>query len=323
MLYKDAGVDISKTDSLISYLKKFSSEIGRFGGVFPLDDKMLVSSVDGVGTKLLVAISLKRHDTIGEDLVNHCVNDILCEGARPLFFMDYISVSKLRKSIFKSLISGLVRGCKNNGIALLGGETAELPSFFRGDIYDLVGFIVGIAEKRITGNNITEKDLLIGLPSNGLHTNGFSLVRKIIEEKNLSLKSYQPEFGHTIGEELLRTHRSYLSVISPFLPPSSSPCIIKGMAHITGGGFYGNINRIVPEEYGVVINKSSWEIPPVFKFIKKIGNVPEDEMYRVFNMGIGIVLIVDRNSAGFVLDKAEEGLVIGEVKKGKGVSLIF
>lgn len=324
MLYKDAGVDIEKMDSLINYLKKFSKEIGRFGGTYPIDDKRLVASIDGVGTKLLIAVSLKKHDTIGEDLVNHCVNDILCEGARPLFFMDYISVGKLKKSTFKELISGVIRGCKRNGIVLLGGETAELPSFFRSDVYDIVGFIVGLMEVRITSADIQEKDLVVGLPSNGLHTNGYSLVRRIISKKGLSLDSHIPEFGHTLGEELLRVHRSYLDVLSPHLTTSSkSATVIRGLAHITGGGFYGNIIRVLPEDYGVVIMKNSWEVPPVFRLIKEMGGVPEDEMYRVFNMGIGMVLILDRFNADVVLNKIEKYYVIGEVIKGKGVKLTF
>ncbi len=324
MLYKDSGVDIDRMDSIISYLKKFSGEIGRFGGLYPVGDKMLVASVDGVGTKLLIAISLGKHDTIGEDLVNHCVNDILCEGARPLFFMDYISTGRLRKSIFKELISGVIRGCKNNGLVLLGGETAELPSLFTEEVYDIVGFIVGLTEERISGSDIKEGDLLIGLSSNGLHTNGYSLVRKIIKDKALSLEKYISEFGHTLGEELLRIHRSYLDVLSPFLTRSSrSACFIKGIAHITGGGFYSNLTRVLPGGYGVLIKKKSWRIPRVFKFIKDMGEIPEEEMYRVFNMGIGMALFVDRENADSVLKKLEEGFVIGEVTREEGVSFTF
>jgi len=325
MLYKDAGVNVEKKESLLSYVKKFSGEIGRFGGRFPLGKKTLVASVDGVGTKLLIALSLQKHDTVGEDLVNHCIDDILCEGAKPLFFMDYIGVGKLNEAIFEGLISGIVNGCKKNDIVLLGGETAELPSFYTGNRYDLVGFIVGITDERMERDDIREGDVLVGLPSNGLHTNGYSLVRKIIEEKKLSLDRYIAEFRHTLGEELMRVHRSYLDQLSCFPPFSSSSSLptIKGIAHITGGGFYGNIPRVVPGGYGVVIKGNSWEVPPVFKFIKEMGKVPEDEMYRVFNMGIGMVLIVDRNRADTMLNRLGEGYIIGEVTKGRGLVLTF
>lgn len=325
MLYKDAGVDIEKKESLLSYVKKLSGEVGRFGGRFPIGKKTLIASVDGVGTKLLIALSLKKHNTVGEDLVNHCVNDILCEGAKPLFFMDYISIGKLNETIFKGVISGIVSGCEKNGIVLLGGETAELPSFYTdNNSYDLVGFIVGIADKIITGDDIREGDVLIGLPSNGLHTNGYSLVRKIIEEKKLSLDEYIPGVGHTLGEELLRVHRSYLDLLSPFPPFSSSSLpIIKGIAHITGGSFYGNIPRIIPKGYGAVVKKNSWDVPYIFKFIKEVGKVPEDEMYRVFNMGIGMILVMDRNKVDIALNTLREGFIIGEITRKKGLVLAF
>ncbi len=324
MLYKDAGVDIEKKESLLSYVKRFSGEVGRFGGRFPLAEKTLVASVDGVGTKLLIALSLQKHDTVGEDLVNHCVNDILCEGAKPLFFMDYISVGRLDEVIFKSLISGIVSGCEKNGIVLLGGETAELPSFYIGNRYDLVGFILGAADGGITGNDIREGDVLIGLPSNGLHTNGYSLVRKIIDEKKLSFNKYIPELGHTLGEELLRVHRSYLDLLSPFPPFSSSSLpTINGIAHITGGGFYGNIPRIIPGGNGVVIKKNSWEIPYIFKFLKEVGKVPEDEMYRTFNMGVGMVLIIGRGDADAVLNALKGAFIMGEVTGKEEMVLTF
>jgi len=324
MLYKDAGVDIEKKESLLSYVKRFSGEIGRFGGRFPLGKKTLVASVDGVGTKLLIAISLQKHDTVGEDLVNHCVDDILCEGATPLFFMDYIGIGRLNEAIFEGLISGIVNGCKKNDIILLGGETAELPSFYTGNRYDLVGFIVGMTDERMERDDIREGDVLVGLPSNGLHTNGYSLVRKIIEEKKLSLDKYIPEVGHTLGEELLKVHRSYLDLLSPFPPFSSSSLPpIKGVAHITGGSFYGNIPRIIPKGYGVVVKKNSWDVPYIFKFIKEMGKVPEDEMYRIFNMGVGMVLIIGKNKVDIALNTLGEGFRIGEITRKKGLVLAF
>ncbi len=320
MFYKEAGVDISKKQSLLTNAKRLCSEIGRFGGGFPFDGQMLVASVDGVGTKLLIADSLESYRTVGEDIVNHCVNDILCEGARPLFFMDYIGFENLNEKVFLELIHGISEGCRKNRITLIGGETAELPSIYHPGRYDLVGFIVGLVNERITGDDIREGDILIGLPSRGLHTNGYSLVRKIIKEKNLSLDEYIPEFGHTLGEELLRVHRSYIDLLSPFPPfsPSRLPAI-KGIIHITGGGFYGNIPRVIPAGYGVTINKSSWDIPPVFRFIKEKGDVPENEMYRVFNMGIGMILIVDKRKSKAVLDEIGEAKVIGMVTSGSGV----
>ncbi|MCD5383878.1 phosphoribosylformylglycinamidine cyclo-ligase [candidate division WOR-3 bacterium] len=315
MLYKDAGIDIKKKETLLSYIREFSDEVGRFGGGVPMGDKMLIASVDGVGTKLLIASALNRHKTIGEDLVNHCVNDILCEGATPLFFMDYIGSDRLEQKIFLDIISGIREGCKKNALLLIGGETAELPSMYLPQKYDLVGFIVGITEHRITGENIKEGDILIGLSSNGLHTNGYSLVRKIIKEKRLSLDKYVQEFGQTLGEELLMVHRSYLKVLISNFPS------IKGIAHITGGGFSGNIPRAIPSGYGVVIKKNSWDVPPIFEFIKKMGSVPEEEMYRVFNMGIGMVIIVDRDKTDATLSTIGEGSIIGEVTKGEGVQI--
>jgi phosphoribosylformylglycinamidine cyclo-ligase len=320
MRYKDAGVDIEKLDSFKSFLKGLSREIGKFGGIFPLSsgykNPVLCASTDGVGTKLMLTNSLKVYNTVGEDLVNHCVNDIIVEGAYPLFFMDYVGASFVDTVILKEIMNGIARGCMENGLTLLGGETAELPGLYKGAKYDLVGFIVGIIEKEkvIDGSKIRAGDTVIGLKSNGLHTNGYSLVRKVIEEREIDLNI---PFGEgKLWNELLRIHRSYKRLLLPLFDK------INGMAHITGGGFYGNIPRVLPKGLGVKIYQDSWEVPPIFEFIQKEGEIEKREMFRVFNMGIGMVLMVRRSEAEEILKGLGEGMVIGEVVEGRGVEIV-
>lgn len=316
MKYKEAGVDIEEADKFKAYIKNLSDKVGGFGGLFELPhgykNPILVSSTDSVGTKLKIASQLGIHNTVGEDIVNHCVNDILTTGAIPLYFLDYIGTGKLDIEIQKEVITGIATGCKKNNTILLGGETAELPGFYNTGEYELVGFITGIVEKEnlIDGHNIVVGDKLIGIASNGLHTNGYSLVRKIIQEKGLKLSLYIKEFGCSLGEELLRVHRSYKDEFYPFLTQ------VKGIVHITGGGFYGNIPRILPKGIGVRIYKDSWEVPPVFRFIQCEGKVDEYEMFRVFNMGIGMIVIVADSSI------FKEGYLIGETINGEGVEII-
>jgi len=248
-----------------------------------------VSSADGVGTKLKLAFMTGRHDTVGADLVNHCVNDILVQGARPLFFLDYLATGHLDPAIAEQVIKGVARGCHENGCALIGGETAEMPGFYAEGEYDIAGFIVGLVDrgKIIDGTTIVPGDVLIGLPSTGLHTNGYSLARRVcFEVAGLKHDTFVPELGATIGDALLATHRSYLSVVEPLLQTG----LIKGLAHITGGGITENLPRILPEGCAGEINLTAWMPPPIFTFIQQHGGVPFDDMYRTFNMGIGLIL---------------------------------
>ncbi len=299
--YTQAGVDIKAADKAKELIKPLArsasrpevlTDIGLFGGMFQLsgyNEPVLVSSVDGVGTKLKIASLLNKHHTIGIDIVNHCVNDILTCGASPLFFLDYIAMGKLLPEKVESIVSGIAEACKNVGCALIGGETAEMPGIYQGDDYDLVGFIVGVVEKAniLNGSAIASGDVIIGLPSSGLHTNGYSLVRKVFDidrDPSASHVSY-PELKRTLGDELLQPHRCYYSELKSVLP------MVKGLAHITGGGFEGNIPRILPEGLAVQISKDAWQVPPIFKLIQKRGKINEAEMYQVFNMGIGMVII--------------------------------
>ena len=314
MKYKEAGVDIEKADFFKKFIKNKIKEIGGFSGLFPIPDTdyLIAASVDGVGTKLKIAQKLGIHNTVGQDIVNHCVNDIICCGATPIFFMDYIAMGKLIPEIAKDIVEGIIKACEENNLKLLGGETAEMPGFYNEGEYELVGFITGLVKKNeiIDGSKIKEGDAVIGLKSSGLHTNGYSLVRKIIADKNIALTKYFEEFGCTIGEELLKIHKSYLK---EFLKVKK---YLKGIAHITGGGFYGNIPRILPENLSCRI-RVNWEIPPVFKFIEKEGNVEKEEMFRVFNMGIGIVFVVDKEDKDKVLSKLRDAILIGEIIKGE------
>jgi len=332
--YAAAGVDIDSKMQGIETIKKMVKStktkgviggIGSFGGLFasPGKDFLLVASADGVGTKLKVASIIGRHDTVGQDIVNHCVNDILVQGALPLFFLDYIGASKFKTEIFNNVIAGLCKACKENGCALLGGETAEMPGLYPDDEYDLVGTIVGCVEKKkvITGDTIKAGDVIIGLPSGGLQTNGYSLARKIIfEQCFLTPKDHLPGTNLVVGDLLLATHKSFLKPVTALM---GKKIPIQGMAHITGGGFTDNIPRVLPANVNAVIDRASWKIPALFTFLQREGKVDIDEMYRVFNMGIGYVIVVrakDAPKALSVLKTAKANpVVIGEIVKGRKV----
>ncbi len=293
------------------------SDIGFFGGLFEFKgyhQPVLVSSVDGVGTKLKIASALAKHNTIGIDIVNHCVNDILTCGAEPLFFLDYIAMGKLVPEQVEAVAQGLAQACREVGCALIGGETAEMPGLYAGEDYDLVGFIIGVVEKEkiIMGKAIAVGDTIIGLPSSGLHTNGYSLVRKLFGESPSALNTHYPELGRTLGEELLEPHRCYYHQLKPLLP------IIKGMAHITGGGLIGNVPRILPQGVAAQFQSQAWGIPPIFRLIQQRGNVAQSEMYRVFNMGIGMVLICSPTNVERVTRTLPEAKIIGGVVKQVG-----
>jgi phosphoribosylformylglycinamidine cyclo-ligase len=330
LTYADAGVDIDKADNFVASIKKIAkqtfrsgviSEIGGFGGLFSLnitsmESPVLVSSTDGVGTKLKIAFMLGKHDTVGIDLVAMCVNDIVVQGAKPLFFLDYLSMGKLETNIATDVITGIGEGCRQAGCALIGGETAEMPGFYKENEYDLAGFVVGLVEnsKIIDGSGIHVGDQLIGISSSGLHSNGYSLVRKIcFEILGLKVDHYVPEFGKTIGEELLTPTRIYSETIHRIIKDLP----IFGLAHITGGGMTDNIVRVVPEGCSVVLHKNSWDVPPVFGYLQKAGNISEMEMMRTFNNGIGMVAIVHEKNTQEILDRLiamkEKAFVIGEV----------
>lgn len=335
--YAAAGVDIDEMMSALTSVKKMVkktntkgvlSDIGSFGGLFasPGKEMALVASADGVGTKLTVAIMAKKHDTVGQDLVNHCINDILVQGARPLFFLDYLGTSKLTAKVFADVVKGLCKACKENGCALLGGETAEMPGLYPKGEYDLVGTIVGVVEKKkiITGKAIRPKDVIIGLPATGLQTNGFSLARKVIFDKmKLKIKSKFPGTKKTVAEVLLDTHRSFLHPVSAVMKKID----IRGMAHITGGGLIDNVPRSLPKGTKAVFEAGTWKIPNVFKVIEKEGKVDHQEMFRVFNMGIGFVVIVRAKDANATVDilhanKCRGAKIIGHIEKGSGVEIL-
>lgn len=293
---------------------------GFFGGLFELkelEQPVLVSSVDGVGTKLKIASALGRHDTIGIDLVNHCVNDILTSGAEPLFFLDYIATGKLVPEQIAAIVQGLSQACQKIGCALIGGETAEMPGLYTGEDYDLVGFIIGIIEKKkmITGKTIAIGDVIIGLASSGLHTNGYSLVRKVFSSDQL--KKHYPELGRTLGKELLEPHRCYYNELKPLLP------FIKGIAHITGGGLIGNVPRILPQGVTAKFHSETWTVPPIFELIKQRGNVTQEEMYQVFNMGIGMVVICSPENANQISQSLPKAKAIGEVVELAGEARVI
>jgi len=330
--YRKAGVDIDAGNETVRRIKSLAqatftpgvlSEIGSFGGLFRLDrdrwrEPVLVSSADGVGTKLKVAFITGRHDTVGADLVNHCVNDILVQGAEPLFFLDYLATGRLSPDVAEHVVGGIARGCRENGCALIGGETAEMPGFYADGEYDLAGFIVGAVErsKVIDGRSIAPGDPLVGLPSAGLHTNGYSLARRVLFEiSGLRPDTFVPEIGATVADALLAPHRSYLREIKPLLVSNTA----KGMAHITGGGMTENVPRVLPAGCGVVINRSSWRVPPIFSFIQERGRIATDEMFRAFNMGIGLVVICSGDASEAVLKQIPEAVLIGEVVAGEGV----
>ncbi len=328
ILYRDAGVDIDEADRAVALIRDHArstfhagvlTDIGSFGAGFRLQgwrDPVLVSSADGVGTKLKIAFLTNCHSTIGEDLVNHCVNDIAVQGATPLFFLDYFAVGKLVAEVAGEIVSGLARGCRNNGCALIGGETAEMPGLYVSGEYDLAGFIVGAAERRamLTGASIRPGDVLLGLPSSGLHTNGYSLARKLLfEVAGMQVDHRVPEWNCTVGEELLKVHRSYLKPIRALLEAK----LLKGAAHITGGGITGNLPRVLPQGCAAEVDASSWRIPAVFETLRAIGNVPLADYRRTFNLGIGMILVVSKRNlakAKRVLDGlAEPHFSIGAI----------
>jgi phosphoribosylformylglycinamidine cyclo-ligase len=331
--YRQAGVDIDAAHAALLRMKELIratqtpevlADVGAFGGMFQLDisryrQPVLVSSVDGVGTKLKVAFMMGRHDTVGHDLVNHCVNDILVQGAQPLFFLDYFATGKLQPEVLVEVVKGLSEACQEAGCALLGGETAEMPGMYADGEYDLAGTIVGIVERDaiIDGSRVQPGDAVIGLASNGLHTNGYSLARYVLFElAGMRADSYVPELGTSLGEELLRPHRCYLRPITAALQQFD----IHAMAHITGGGFYDNIPRVLPSDCRVIIDRRSWEVPFIFRLIQEKGNVPDPEMFRTFNMGIGMVVIVPREQSlalvEFLQVQGEGAALIGEVQRG-------
>lgn len=326
--YKDAGVDIKAGEELVRRIKRkvrstftpnVLTDIGAFGAFYRADfrgikNPVLVTSVDGVGTKLKIAFAMNRHSTVGQDLVNHCVNDILVCGAKPLYFLDYFATGKLAPTVAAEVIGGFVRACKENGCSLIGGETAEMPGFYAAGEYDVAGTIVGVVDepKVIQGRTVKRGDVLVGLPSTGLHTNGYSLARAVLLEK-FELDQFFEESGETLGDTLLRVHRSYFKTIYPIL----SKYDIKGMAHITGGGIEGNTMRIVPKGLKLSVDWAAWNRPWIFNLIQKVGDVPEADMRRSMNLGIGLVMVLDPVVADRVLAalrrKRERPVVMGEI----------
>jgi phosphoribosylformylglycinamidine cyclo-ligase len=334
MSYADAGVDITSGDRSKQRIKMLArktfnrqvlSEIGGFGGLFALDlekfpNPVLVSSADGVGTKLKVAFELGIHHTVGQDLVNHCVNDIAVQGATPLFFLDYLATGKLEDMVVEKVVQGISEACRANGCALIGGETAQMPGFYADGEYDLAGTIIGAVnrDKIITGEHIQIGDVLVGLPSNGLHTNGYSLARKLLfEVAKYGPDHYVNELKDKTGAALMRTHRSYLSVIKKLTGAE----VVSGMAHITGGGITENLPRILPKGMGAVVDLASWQPPPLFGHLQQLGNVAQDEMLRTFNMGIGLIAVIPAEKikkAKAVLNRANERhCIIGRIVRGE------
>ena len=333
MDYRASGVDIDAGNDAVRRIRALArgtftpnvlSDIGSFGGLFrlPVDEyrePILVSSADGVGTKLKLAFMTGRHDTVGQDLVNHCVNDILVQGAAPLFFLDYLATGRLSPQIAAEIVGGMAQACRQNGCALLGGETAEMPGFYRDGEYDLAGFIVGVVERGalVDGSRIEPGDVLIGLPSAGLHTNGYSLARHIVfDGLGLKVDAQVPELGGSVGEALLVPHRSYLSAVGPLLARG----LVNGLAHITGGGITENLPRILPAGTGAHIRRDSWQPPPLFRFLQDGGGVSDVEMFRTFNMGIGMIAACARDREADVLSTLRgagvQPMVIGEITVG-------
>jgi phosphoribosylformylglycinamidine cyclo-ligase len=333
--YRDAGVDLEAADRAKASLRdlvartrdgRTLTELGTFGGMYAvpsgLHSPVLVSSADGVGTKLKLAFLSGRHDSVGQDLVNHCVNDILVQGAEPLFFLDYLATGRLEEGVVAEVVKGIAEACLQNRCSLLGGETAEMPDFYSPGEYDLAGFIVGIVERSriLDGQRVRKGDVLIGLGSSGLHTNGYSLARKIIfEAMGLGVEDLVPGLNRTVGEALLAVHRSYRTSVAPLLDAGR----IRGLAHITGGGIPGNLPRSLAPGLGAVVLTESWEIPPLFRVLQGGGRVETEEMFRVFNMGVGMVAIAPPDDAQNVADELAAGgdvsWVLGEVVEGEGV----
>ncbi|WJX53733.1 Phosphoribosylformylglycinamidine cyclo-ligase, chloroplastic/mitochondrial [Trifolium repens] len=321
LTYKDAGVDIDAGSELVRRIAKMAPGIGGFGGLFPLGDSYLVAGTDGVGTKLMLAFETGIHDTIGIDLVAMSVNDIVTSGAKPLFFLDYFATGHLDVDVAEQVIKGIVDGCKQSDCALLGGETAEMPGLYKEGEYDLSGCAVGIVKKEdvINGKNITVGDIIIGLPSSGVHSNGFSLVRRVLAQSGLQLKDKLPGGVITIAEALMAPTTIYVKQVLDIISKGG----VKGIAHITGGGFTDNIPRVFPEGLGALIYENSWDIPTVFKWLQEAGKIEDSEMMRTFNMGIGMVLVVSPEAANGILENlVENGKAyrIGEVISGNGVT---
>jgi phosphoribosylformylglycinamidine cyclo-ligase len=332
--YKQAGVDIEAGNEVVRRIRGLArstftpgvlSDLGSFGGLFQLGDAhrdpVLVSSADGVGTKLRVAFMSGVHGTIGLDLVNHCVNDILVQGAEPLFFLDYLATGRLDPDVAVQIVDGLARGCRENGCALLGGETAEMPGFYADGEYDVAGFIVGLVDRDclIDGRRIRSGDVLIGLPSSGLHTNGYSLARHIIFERlGLGVRDSVPALGMSVADALLAPHRSYLSSVRPLLREG----LISGMAHITGGGITENLPRVLPSQTEAIVHLRSWQVPPIFEWLQTAGDIPPDDMLRTFNMGLGLILVVHpkehERTLAVLREAGETGArVVGEIARGQ------
>jgi phosphoribosylformylglycinamidine cyclo-ligase len=333
MDYRQSGVDIDAGNETVRRIKSLAratftsgvlSEIGSFGGLFRFDqarfsEPVLVSSADGVGTKLKVAFMTGRHDTVGADLVNHCINDILVQGAEPLFFLDYLATGRLSPAVAEQVVAGVARACRENGCALIGGETAEMPGFYADGEYDIAGFVVGAVDrtKIIDGKGIVPGDVLIGLPSAGLHTNGYSLARRVFfDMAGLSHDTFVPDLGTTVGDALLAPHRCYLPLVRPLLERG----YVKGLAHITGGGITENLPRILPEGCAAAIDRHAWSIPPVFHFIESRGLVSRDEMYRAFNMGIGLIVACASGDEEAVFDTLLETGEPAAVRIGQVIS---
>ncbi len=335
-IYKDAGVDVHAGYKAVDLMKKHIAKtnrpeviggVGAFAGLFDLsnfsyEEPVLVSGTDGVGTKLKLAFALDKHDTVGIDLVAMCVNDIIAQGADPLFFLDYIACGKNEPEKIEQIVSGISNGCVQSNAALIGGETAEMPGMYGDGEYDLAGFVVGIVDKKriITGDTIQQGDKIIGIQSSGVHSNGFSLVRKIVSDNNLAYTDYVEELGMTLGEALLTPTRIYTKAIQQM----KLDLTIKGISHITGGGFYENIPRALPDHLGVRFTEGSWEIPPVFTYLQKQANMSAEDMYGVFNMGIGMAVIVEAHEAEMAIqlleDIGERAFIIGEVTEEVGVT---
>ena len=340
LTYKDAGVDTKEGERAVSLMKEhvkgtFNKNVltglGSFGSLFALDVKdmkepVLVSGTDGVGTKLKLAFLMDKHDSVGIDCVAMCVNDVLCQGAKPLFFLDYIATGKVTAEKIADIVKGIADGCKQSGSALVGGETAEMPGFYGEGEYDMAGFSVGIVDKDkiITGAKVKPGNKIIGIASSGIHSNGYSLVRKVFFDKaDMKVDDYVEELGETLGEALLRPTRIYADACNAVLPNF----VVNGIVHITGGGFYENIPRILPEGTAVVINVDSWEKPPIFDFISKTGNIEKKEMFSTFNMGIGMMMVVEAEEAQAALEAlknaGEKAWIIGDIAEDKGEKVVL
>ena len=341
MDYRSAGVDIDAGNEAVRRIRALArstftpgvlSDIGSFGGLFRMDtgrfrEPVLVASADGVGTKLKLAFLTGRHDTVGVDLVNHCVNDVLVQGAEPLFFLDYLATARLSPEVTEQIIGGMAAACRDSGCALLGGETAEMPGFYADGEYDLAGFMVGVVdrERLINGRTVLAGDVLVGIPSSGLHTNGYSLARRIVfETLRLDVDSVVPDLGRTVAEALMEPHRSYLPLIRPILDGGR----IKAMAHITGGGITDNLPRVLPHGTTAIVDAAAWDVPAVFQWLQRSGHVPINDMMRTFNMGLGLIVVTARDKAEPLIEElaargGRDARVVGEIVAGAVPSVSY